>query len=848
MPTTLLLNLTASTSAVSLVPDGEAAVGIQITWRRLTTGGGDEIITPPGPGGDTGTTTGKITFYAIGLPQGVTATFSPPSLTVTAGDSGETLLVLHAAVSAPETSAPIAISVATTGAFSASTYATLSVGVSRLLILPVGVSGVTEESTSEAVSLAAFGNATIPVLLQVASGVTGTISLAVTTTLPFGISSQFEPSSFTAPANGGGLSGNLVLTASGNIAPPGTTSVSFAAEVNSATRAAYTFPLTLLAPYVSNILPSPVQVPMFGQPGTLATITGGGFGPSSTVAFGPVLAVPAESVASDGTSLTAVVPATATTGPLTVSSPAGLTSGTPHVAVNRYRNTRGFVAFNNDIQNAVGGSFTLADATALFGSGQTESTIVVTFENPFCAVFLFIADAVLDSGGQCFGMALSSLRFIAGQQSYVGQFPLLPAVDLEPGGPPGPDVWQLAGPVQVPSTTLPSYIHVQHLAQFSVESIGNYLNIHNPFNSWSAANLRTAVQTALVSGFAPIIAVNPSIGTGHALIAFEIVDGDNGDFDLLVYNCNVPFDIQEDLDSETNLANGANSVIHVTSVGTWTLQPFSPPDTTVWTGGMAGITPIPWGTIPIQPTAPFSIAEIATLAAYVLWAVYGAATATQVSDGLGHTLLSNGEWNRDPDTTLAGVAPMPNFGGLGKVTPTAFVGNTTQPLIHTVTGSGSAYYDFNWVGSSHALMLTNMPITFGASDTVSTDSAARKIGLTPSSTKAVTATVIGVGAASKLPRTATLKTTASVGAAVTLSFTEVAETFTYVHEGVAASFTIELSSRDANGAPVSFTTAPAQVATGDTMTFQANWDQLATGAGNVQITSANGTVVNSPLK
>ena len=817
------MNITAS-GAVNLVPGTATSVRLGIAWKSVMVSGG------------TGPLSGSIKFDATPLPSGVTATFTPSSLAVTAGTTtGVVSLELRAAATAPPTSAPV--NVGASGVYSAST--TINVSVSRLYGLAVGSSGETQQSTDSTVSLAAYGNVSIPITLEVASGVTGTISLAMTTPLPSGISAQFQPANFAAPQNGGTLRGSLVLTAGASLSP-GTAKVSFAAQVGGATRAVYTFPLILLAPFISNVSPSTGSVPMLGQGGTQVTITGGGFGPGTTVTFGADTPVAPTSIAPDGTSLVVVVPPNAASGQLVVTSPAGAMSGAPpSFAVNNYRNTSGFAAFNSDVQIATGGNYTFDDATALFGSSQTEWTVFESFESPFCAAFLLIADAALDSGGQCFGMCLASLRFIATQQSY-RNFPLQPAAQLEVDGPNGPDVWQLAGPPPDNASALTSYIHQQHLAQLSVENIANYLNIY--FSSWSAANLRTAVQNALASGFGAMIAVSPSIGQGHVLVAYEIVDRDNGNFDLHVYNCNSPFQTNEDNNAQTRLTAANNSVIKVTGGGSWTLQEPN------WTGGMSGVTVIPWGTIPAQPTAPFTIAEIATLATYVLWVVFGAATVTQVDDGQGHFLLANSERNMDPKTALAGVAPMPNFGGLGKATPTKFVSKAGGSLTHTVTGNAEGSYEFHWTGSGHALVLTGVPAEVGKSDRVVTDPAALKIEFIPGSNKPVNAAIIGTGTTSKFPRTAALKTTASANAAVTLSFDPAAETFTYTHAGAPTSYTLELSSPDAKGAPTIFATAPAAVATGDTITFHPDWTQLASGVGNVQLRAADGTVTNRTLK
>jgi hypothetical protein len=792
-----------------------------------------------------------LNFSAAHLPAGVTASFTPNTLTLDAPTGGTVLVKLTAALTAPATNGVTTVSVG---------GATIGLSVSQAYLLEVGASGDPQQSTKSAVSFAALGGASMPVILQVASGVKGNITLATTTSLPAGISAQFVPASVAAPPDGGLVYSRLVLTAGASIGA-GTTSVSFAAQVGSANRSLYTFPLTLLPPFVSGISPSTGTVPMFGQPGTLVTISGGGFASGTTVAFGNDTPVSPTSIGPGASSLAVNVPATAASGPVKVTLPSGVVlSEQPIFAVDNYRNTRGFMSVNNDVQNLVGGTYILADATAAFGSGQTICNVLGgNFTNPLVQPFLAIVNPALNSGGVCFGMSLSSLRFMAEQENNgYGYYPLQPAGQLEPNGPPNPLVWQLAGPKSNNSMLLPNYIHAQHLVQFSVDNILNYLKIHG--SSWTAADLLTTLQSELKNGWGAIIAVNPSIGTGHVMVAYQVNPNANGDFDILVYNCNWPFTVSEDTNpgslSEVTTAGtrstaAYNSVISVTSSGTWTLN-----DLGGWTGQMWGITVTPWGTIQNPPLAPFTLSGLAALVAagvqfaenLLLSMVTGAASVTQVGDGQGHVLLANGQWNMDPATMLAGVGPMPNFGGLNKITPTAFVGNTAVPLTHTVTGSATGTYDFQWVGVGLALALNRVPAAAGTNDTVVADAAAQMVKFTPASPKGMSATIIGTGTTSKLPRTATLKTTASAGAAVSLSFDSAAESFIYAHSGEEAIYTVELSSFDAQGQPTSFTTLPVSVAAGETRTFTPNWTQLATGMGTLQVRTAAGTVTSGQLK
>jgi hypothetical protein len=121
------------------------------------------------------------------------------------------------------------------------------------------------------------------------------------------------------------------------------------------------------------------------------------------------------------------------------------------------------------------------------------------------------------------------------------------------------------------------------------------------------------------------------------------------------------------------------------------------------------------------------------------------------------------------------------------------------------------------------------------------------IEFTPRSPKPVKATVIGTGVKTMLPRMATLTTIASASAAVSLSFNAADETFSYTHVGDPTTYTIALSSFEADGTLVTHTTSAAPVAGGDTCIFAPNWSQLAAGVGHVTVRGADGSVTSHTL-
>jgi hypothetical protein len=230
----------------------------------------------------------------------------------------------------------------------------------------------------------------------------------------------------------------------------------------------------------------------------------------------------------------------------------------------------------------------------------------------------------------------------------------------------------------------------------------------------------------------------------------------------------------------------------------------------------------------------------------IVWFVGGDASVTQVSDGLGHNLLANGQWNQDPNTMLPGVRRVPNFGGLGKALPPAFVSNQSGALTHTVVGNATGNYSLYSVGGGGGVRFSNIPTAKGANDQITLN--AGQVSFTADRGKAVNVVVLGHASASKMPRTGTLTTTASAGASLNFAYDPAADAFHYTHAGASANYTLELSTLDAHGNATNFTTQPAPINAGETHTISPTWAQLAGGAGTVQVRTAAGAVTNNAMR
>jgi hypothetical protein len=131
-----------------------------------------------------------ISLGAIRLPQGLTATFSPASLPASTA-SQQFTLTLTAAATAP--AAQATMQVVASGAGVTSAYASVPVTVTSPYsyiagapVITIGASGEATQTSQATITLAAFGQVSVPLNLEISAGVTGTISFALAS-LPSGI-------------------------------------------------------------------------------------------------------------------------------------------------------------------------------------------------------------------------------------------------------------------------------------------------------------------------------------------------------------------------------------------------------------------------------------------------------------------------------------------------------------------------------------------------------------------------------------------------------------------------------------------------------------------------------------
>ncbi len=430
-----------------------------------------------------------------------------------------------------------------------------------------------------------------------------------------------------------------------------------------------------------------VQAPELNTPGTTVTINGFGFQQGCKVVFGAGPHGPQvtpTSVSADGRYITVPVAPMAISGYIYVVQPDGVAVQSPQTTkVNDFYQYSGF-GFANYFQSGV---YTdLTDLTNLFGYDATHDSIgPVTFTDPFAALFLGHIDQAL-SDGQCFGFILAASRFLYNDAQTLNYAPYNSEFAhglLAPNDPSNPSGYG-AG-------SLLSYIHEQHIAQDSAQSLKQQADNAEYHSNLSSQGLETEISNDVSGNRATIVCIH-DFNEGHAVLAYGVEPGSGpGDFYIDCYDPNRPYD--PNADPAIQLQTLEDSRIHVMANDTWQFSgDFGPPITPaeeIWSGPFNQMTFIPYGTIPVQPTLPYSLGGLAI--------VLGGAAATQVSDPSGHTLFNpDGSLNSNPATELTSTSTVNDDLSTGSTKIAIGETNLTQTL--TSTGTPSAR--FTWTTAS----------------------------------------------------------------------------------------------------------------------------------------------------
>ena len=799
--------------------------------------------------------TGGITFSASGLLAGVQASFSANPAT---GNS--TTLTITAASNAALTTTypypPITVKgtpdSSSAGPAARSQTIALDVYPNFTVSIPSAVQVPPCSQVGVPVTVTWSAN---PITFKV--GFTSDVSLAVSG-LPADDHASFSPTTVSFPTNGTEDARSILTLSSDSdfTGPSGTITVKGTSGQFSYSD---TGNVSRVPPSITSVSPDGGQTPQALQGGSDVIVTGKGLCPGTQqLAFGNEKAVITPvPVSPGGTQLQAIVPRHAATGKV-YAIPAGGTINSPTTAVSpldfnvdNYRDSNGF-SFDNspDFQSHVGG-YSFSDVSDVFGYDQTHVGInpcwpfgncefYTPIPDPFALLFWGIANSALRDG-QCFGFSLASQRLLHGDQAY-SAFPLQPGAAYK-------TVWNLDGPDSGdgPSGDVAHFIHLMHMEQLSAEALHFWASnaIVNAV-SGSQGSIIGEVSSALQSNDHPLIEIRN--GTeGHVVVAYDVEDGDNGDKLIDVYDPNQEFTTSEDQDTSGNVHQSilSSSQIVVHSDGHWTFQGNF--NDSPWHGGPGSLVVVPYGTVPVHPTLPTTIAGLVDL-------LFGSAHISQVTDASGHTLLnSDGSLNTNSKTRIASATQFATLAGSSKPGPDVFLFGKQGAYTQIIVGGKAGQYHDSLLGHGVAATLA------AASNSGSVD----KISLLPNvaglqfgrvkgakaGTSRQVATQLLVHASDGSKRTATVDTTMPTAGQDSVSFDSSNDTVSVRGSKQHAAYSLTLTLAGSNGLPQTFVTPKLSISAGETAAFTPlSWSSLGSQKLGLKVTHSNGTVTTSAVK
>ena len=635
---------------------------------------------------------GNVALSAINLGSGVTATFSPAivggsttassTMTITATEFADVRTTTHATVRGIPGSGAVGPEERT---------ATFTMTVERPFTLSTSERDTSVTPCSPTTRRLAVGRAR--------TGFPGTVELRADPLDGYAVAFDHN----TLPATGDGTAGHVVeLTVTATRPdPPATALLIVRASSPGYDNRTLVFEISRGDGRIDSFDPTSGFAPQRLSSGSVITVRGAGFCPGATVEFGtPRATSPAVTVADDGTSLTVQVPRLAATGLLTVlTGGRRLTSADPFTPISG-RTRQGFKFVNYTHQGV-----DLAALTDLYGATQTQISfdpcnplpgvippicpIPTGLPNPLAGVYIGISNAALSGNASCFGIAVNSEHLMQ-RQVPISNF--TPAGALFPADLDGFSSAELDAhdsPVRGPAPALANRIRTWHTSQLSSSYLGYWIDNAAANVSNGNRGSRTTLENDLRAGRHPIVALRFG-SQGHAIIATGLRPGPGPqDYDVDVYDPNLPIDRADRTDPEAHASNEERSVVQVRG-NTWT---FPGAFRQVWRGTSEHMVVSPLsvlGNRPVMPTDPFGVVSLLVPIAS------GASNVSQVEDASGKKLLgADGNLNQDAATRPA----------KGTITPT-LTGTDSQPLYTLAAGTSTLTLTGDAVGTGGAAVMS----------------------------------------------------------------------------------------------------------------------------------------------
>ncbi len=540
--------------------------------------------------------------------------------------------------------------------------------------------------------------------------------------------------------------------------------------------------------------------------GDLVTLNGSGLCARSTVRFGNSSAQAPLTVAPGGTSGTVTVPRLATSGPLTVVSPAGReTTGPTPFSVQSYRNTNGFRFPNEPYRGDINSWFALfgleqfflqVDACALLTFGAAHCPVPSPIPNPISYLVFGVGDpALAGAGGSCFGFALASRRIATGRGPVPAAF----------RG--SATVWSIPEGDQIKR-----YIWSQHVAQISSEVMaqvwkqrtGGALSVRSP------GELRSRIESAIRGGGRPLISL-AYFARGHAVNAYDVVDvRPGGGFTIRVYDNNIPYTRGEEAaDGAAAQLAETKSQIVVSDSGRWTFPELD------WRGGLGDIVVINDRTLPDKPTLPSSPEGIVTM-------IFGAGAPAPGAAGA-HAAAASSGLRSFPIPDDDSPAPL-------------LVGDERRAHPLRVRPSKGGRIDAMVAGGGHSARVTATEAS--GESTLTSGVRASSVGLSFSRAASVKLALAG-GVARGTSRSMTAALTGALERGDTLAAKGTG--YTLRHSGGAAMLRISLAA-SGSGSPSVFEGAAVRLLSAGTVSVSRDWSHLERRL-RVVVRDGNGTRV-----
>lgn len=814
--------------------------------------------------------TGGITFSASGLPSGVQASFSPNPA---AGVS--TTMTLSAAPNAPLTTTypypPLTIDATPDSSSAGVAPQTTSIGLDVYPPFALRLYPTTPPNQNPpAIEVPPCSTVSVPVAITWSldpitfkQPFSGAISLSLSG-VPSDDQASLNPST-VSPSTGTNSAKSTLTLSSASDATGATSSVTITGTSGQVTESSTPMLIERVAPTITGMTPGGGQTPQALQPGTPVKIEGHGFCPGTTVDFGNSLAATTPtSISNDGTTMQTSIPRLGTSGNVyavpsggSISSPG--TAQYPGFNVDSYRNTNG-LAFDNSsaFQNREGG-WHFSDISDVFGYDQTHYSVNPCWPFGDCTIASPVptVGALLEWGlvnaipwsGQCFGFVLSTQRLLHGDEHY-SNFPLQAGKIYK-------TVWNLQGPdasdgTPGASSDLGHYVHDVHIEQLSGEFMNYWLGeTEKNLIFGTQSSIINQVKSALAGGDHPIMAmINGGVsglvhGEAHAVDAYDVEPGSNGDMIIDVYNPDAEFKTSEDTDitGSTHLQAIQNSQIIVHPDGHWEFKGFNPE----WHGGPGSLVVVPYGTPPVQPTLLTSLSGL-------LDVTLGGASDSQVTDGSGHTLLNpDGTVNTSATTGISDATRVAPITDGNKPGPSIFVFGKAGAYDQTIVGKKKGSYDNFILGSGTGASVKAQSIT-GSKDSLSLLPGKGtlqfgQIGGNGRDTSRRVSAQVFTAAADGSQRTADIGTTMSTQGLGSMSFNGAKNVVTVSAGKQAMNYTLSLSWAGVHGYPQTFAAPKVNLPAGASASLTpVRWTSLQSSAAKLTVTKKDGSKTTRMVK